>query len=447
MSPVVKKKRKKITITSQQLLLVLTAVCAFLQIFTFNTNVFEGVLKQAAGYVVVPFQNGIATIGGYLSDRSDELAQLKDVLALNKDLQEQIDQLTIENNQLQQDRYELNNLRSLYDLDQAYSDYDKIGARVISSETDNWFSSFTINKGEEEGVQVDYNVMAGSGLVGRVVSVGPHYAKVISIISDTSSVSATVLATSNNLIVSGSLQSIQSDGTILFSQLSDPDNNVSVGDKVVTSNISDKYLPGILVGYIDSISTSSNNLTKSGTVTPAVDFSHLDEVLVVMEQKQQTGIAFGLIKPNLLVILVASIGFMEGSKAGMWTGFVCGLLADLFAANGVSLISQNGATGDLLGFYALLFLYVGYLCGQANRLFYPEDIKLPLLMITAADLCVNFVCYLIMFLMRARLDIGYYLLHIILPEAVYTIVVAFIFYPLLLLLHKWLWRADRGSTE
>ena len=216
-------------------------------------------------------------------------------------------------------------------------------------------------------------------------------------------------------------------------------------------------------------------------------------------------IAFGSIKPNLLVILVASIGFMEGSKAGMWTGFACGLLADLFAANGVSLISQNGATGDLLGFYALLFLYVGYLCGQANRLFYPEDIKLPLMMITAADLCVNFVCYLIMFLMRARLDIGYYLLHIILPEAVYTIVVAFIFYPediklplmmitaadlcvnfvcylimflmrarldigyyllhiilpeavytivvafifypLLLLLHKWLWCADRGSTE
>ena len=118
---------------------------------------------------------------------------------------------------------------------------------------------------------------------------------------------------------------------------------------------------------------------------------------------------------------------MEGSKAGMWTGFACGLLADLFAANGVSLISQNGATGDLLGFYALLFLYVGYLCGQANRLFYPEDIKLPLMMIAAADLCVNFVCYLIMFLMRARLDIGYYLLHIILPEAVYTIVVAFNF--------------------
>ncbi len=158
-------------------------------------------------------------------------------------------------------------------------------------------------------------------------------------------------------------------------------------------------------------------------------------------------IAFGSIKPNLLVILVASIGFMEGSKAGMWTGFACGLWQICLRQTASASFPQNGATGDLLGFYALLFLYVGYLCGQANRLFYPEDIKLPLMMITAADLCVNFVCYLIMFLMRARLDIGYYLLHIILPEAVYTIVVAFIFYPLLLLLHKWLWCADRGSTE
>ena len=147
-------------------------------------------------------------------------------------------------------------------------------------------------------------------------------------------------------------------------------------------------------------------------------------------------IAFGSIKPNLLVILVASIGFMEGSKAGMWTGFACGLLADLFAANGVSLISQNGATGDLLGFYALLFLYVGYLCGQANRLFYPEDIKLPLMMITAADLCVNFVCYLIMFLMRSRFDFFYYLKRIILPELLYTIIVTLFVYRIIYMIDQ-----------
>lgn len=287
MSPVVKKKHKNFSISGQMLLLILTGVCALLLILSFNTTVFEGALKGAAGYVVVPFQKGIAEVGSYFSERSKELAQLKDVLAQNEALKEQVDQLTIENNQLQQDRYELNNLRSLYELDQTYSDYEKVGARVIASEADNWFYSFTIDKGSEDGIAVDCNVMAGSGLVGRVVSVGKNYAKVISIISDTSSVSATVLATAENLIVSGDLQSVQSEGTIRFSQLSDPDNQVAAGDKLVTSNISDKYLPGILIGYVDSISTSSNNLTKTGTVTPAVDFSHLDEVLVITELKQQ----------------------------------------------------------------------------------------------------------------------------------------------------------------
>ncbi len=289
MSPVIKKKRKKFTISSKYLLLILSGLCAALMIFTFKTNVFEGPLKTAAGYVVVPFQRGIAEVGGYLSDRSRELTQLKDVLAENQALQEKVDALTIENNQLQQDRYELNNLRNLFELDQAYSDYEKIGARVIASEADNWFHSFTIDKGEKDGVQIDCNVMAGSGLVGRVVSVGPNYAKVQSIISDTHSVSGTVLATSENMIVSGDLQSVRSEGVIRFSDLSDKNEKVSVGDKVVTSNISDKYLPGILIGYISSINTSPNNLTKSGYLTPAVDFSHLDEVLVVTELKQQTG--------------------------------------------------------------------------------------------------------------------------------------------------------------
>ncbi|MDO4292012.1 MAG: rod shape-determining protein MreD [Eubacteriales bacterium] len=157
-------------------------------------------------------------------------------------------------------------------------------------------------------------------------------------------------------------------------------------------------------------------------------------------------IAFGSIKPNLLVILTATVGFMEGRKAGMWTGFACGLCADLFAANGVTLSgAEIAGSGDLLGFYALLYLYVGYLNGRANRLFYPEDIKLPLGMILVSGLGVNLACYLVMFLMRARLDIGYYLLHVILPEEIYTIVVAFILYPLLLLWHKWLERSERGK--
>lgn len=287
MSPVIRRKRNKIQISGRTLLIALSILCAALMIFTFRTDLFEGPLRAVVSKTVIPFQKGIAEVGGYLSERSRELTRLRDVLAENQELQERIDELTMENSQLLQDRYELDNLRTLYELDRTYSDYDKIGARIIASETGSWFYSFTIDKGEEDGIRVDCNVLAGSGLVGRVVSVGPDYAKVQAIISDNHNVSATVLATSENMIVSGDLQSVQTDGLIRFGQLSDPDGKVAPGDKVVTSDISDKYLPGILIGYISSVSTAADNLTKSGYITPAVDFSHLEEVLVVTQLKQQ----------------------------------------------------------------------------------------------------------------------------------------------------------------
>ena len=286
MSPVIKKKRNKFTLPGKYLLMILSAVCVILMIVTFRTDLFEGPLRAAAGYVVVPFQKGIASVGGYMSDRAEEMGQLKAVLEENQKLKEQVDELTMENAQLQQDKYELASLRELYDIDKATSDYEKMGARVIASDSSNWFYSFTIDKGSDDGIQVDMNVLAGSGLAGRVVSVGPNYARVLSIIADNSNIYGTVLSTSANLMVSGNLQSVMSDGVIRFDQLSDKEDKVSEGDKVVTSNISSKYLSGIPIGFISSINTAPNNMTKWGYITPAVDFQHIQEVLVIMELKQ-----------------------------------------------------------------------------------------------------------------------------------------------------------------
>ena len=287
MSPVVKKKKNKFTLPGKYLLMILTCLCVLLMIITFRTDLFEGPLRAVAGYVVVPFQNGIASVGGYLYDRAEEMGKLQDALDENARLQEEIANLTLENAQLQQDRYELENLRSLYGIDEETADYEKTGARVIASDATNWFYSFTIDKGSEDGIGVDMNVIAGGGLVGRVVSVGPNYAHVLSIIADNSNVYGTVLTTSANLLVSGDLQSVMTDGVIRFEQLSDRDDQVRQGDKVVTSDISSKYLPDIPIGYIGSIETAANNMTKYGTITPAVDFQHLQEVLVILETKQQ----------------------------------------------------------------------------------------------------------------------------------------------------------------
>ena len=285
MSPIVKRKGEKFTLPSKYLLFILTIICAGTIILTFNTNIFSGSLNTVVGYVVIPFQNGISSVGGWLSNRSEELVQIRSLLAENEALRAQIDDLTIENTILQQDRYDLTNLRELYQLDSQYEGYEKIGARIIAKDTGNWFHSFVIDKGEEDGVAVDMNVIAGSGLVGRVVDTGPNWAKVTAIIADNSNVSGKVLATSDYLLVEGDLE-LYGSGFIRFEKLVDSADKVVVGDKIVTSNISDKYLPNILIGYINTLNVDANNITKSGQLTPAVDFEHLEEVLVILQLKQ-----------------------------------------------------------------------------------------------------------------------------------------------------------------
>ncbi len=285
MSPIVKRKRDKIKIPPKYLLLILTIVCVVMMLVSFLTDINPTPVNFVAGYVIVPFQNGISAAGGYFKTKTDQLAQISELLEENASLKQQVDELTIENTTLQQEKFELTKLRELYELDQKYSDYEKTGARVIMGGSGNWFNSFAINKGSDDGIEIDMNVIAGSGLVGRVVDVGPNWAKVITIIDDTTNVSGSVLSTSDKLIVSGDLE-LMDQGYIRFQQLIDSKDAVAVGDKIVTSNISDHYLPGILIGYISYISTDSNNLTKSGYLTPAVDFEHLDEVLVILEKKQ-----------------------------------------------------------------------------------------------------------------------------------------------------------------
>lgn len=285
MSPVVKRKGERFTLPGKYLLFILTALCVFLMLLTFGTNVFDRPLNTAVGYVVIPFQQGISQAGGWLSRRSEELVQIRILLDENARLKEEVALLTEENTLLQQDKYELNQLRALMELDEQYSGYEKTGARIISKDPGNWYSSFTIDKGSDDGLAVEMNVIAEGGLVGRITATGPNWARVTAIISDNSNVSAMTLATGDNLIVSGDLQ-MMSQGVITFSKLVDSKNVVVEGDKIVTSDISDKYLPNILIGYVHTINRDNNNLTKSGYITPAVDFEHLSEVLVITDLKQ-----------------------------------------------------------------------------------------------------------------------------------------------------------------
>ncbi len=281
----VKVRKTKFTIPSKYLLLIMTIICIALMILTFATNWVTGPLEAVSGYVIVPFQDGISEVGMFLTGRRDNMKKMNELVEENASLKTQVDELTIANSMLQQDKYELDKLRELYALDKQYSEYQKIGARVIGMDPGNWFSVFLIDKGTNDGIAVNMNVMSGSGLVGKIVEVGPNWATVKSIIDDSSNVSGMVLSTSDRLIVTGDLETMN-DGMIRFEQLIDNDDMVAEGDQLVTSRISDIYLPGLTIGYITEINKDPNNLTKSGYLTPAVDFKRIDTVLVILDLKQ-----------------------------------------------------------------------------------------------------------------------------------------------------------------
>ena len=278
-------RNKKKRLSSKYLLMILSGVCIVTIFTSLVLNISGGPLNAVAGYVFVPMQEGINNVGSWFSAKANDFKTLGEVLAENKELKSQIDDLTSQINKTKLELYELDNYRELLDLDNQYADFDKIAAHVIAMDGTNWFSTFTIDKGSKQGIAKGMNVIAGSGLVGIVTDVGPNYSKVRSIIDDSSNVSAMVLTTKDNFNVSGSLMNMNKDKVLPFSELRDENDKVQQGDPVVTSYVSDQYQQGLLIGYIYSVEDNANNLTKSGYITPVVDFQHLEDVLVITEIK------------------------------------------------------------------------------------------------------------------------------------------------------------------
>lgn len=145
-------------------------------------------------------------------------------------------------------------------------------------------------------------------------------------------------------------------------------------------------------------------------------------------------LSFASISPNLLIVAVSAFGFMRGRKEGMWIGFFSGLLMDIFF-------------GSIIGFYALIYMYIGYINGFFRKIFFPEDIKLPLILIAASDMACSIMVYLFLFLLRGKFQFNYYLMHIMLLELVYTILVSLIIYFIILKINQKLEVIEKRSAS
>ena len=157
-------------------------------------------------------------------------------------------------------------------------------------------------------------------------------------------------------------------------------------------------------------------------------------VCFLLESTVFQNLSLASITPNLLIVVTSSFGFMRGSKEGMLVGFFSGLLIDIFFS-------------EYIGFYALIYTVLGYVNGFFNRIFYPEDIKLPLFLIGASDFIYGNLICIFMFIMRSRFDYFYYLKYIIIPELIYTILVTIILYQIILKINEKLEAIEKRSAS
>lgn len=154
-------------------------------------------------------------------------------------------------------------------------------------------------------------------------------------------------------------------------------------------------------------------------------------ICIILQSTVCQMIAIASIKPNLLIILTVSFGLMRGRKSGMLTGFFCGLLTDLFFES-------------IIGFNAIIYLWVGYCSGYFYRIFYDDDIKTPLLLISVSDVMYGIIQYGFRFLLRGRIHFLFYIGRIILPEMFYTLILTIICYRLFYAINQRLMLSDKG---
>lgn len=157
-------------------------------------------------------------------------------------------------------------------------------------------------------------------------------------------------------------------------------------------------------------------------------------IFIILQSTLCQEIAIASIKPNLLIILIVSFGLMRGRRTGMLTGFFCGLLADLFFES-------------IIGFNALIYLWVGYLSGYFYRIFYDDDIKTPLFLISISDLAYGIIHYCFRFLLRGRIQFFRYLGRIILPEVFYTLILTILCYRILYWINQRLSLSDNRGVD
>lgn len=229
--------------------------------------------------VLSPVQGFFSSVGDSVGGFFGFIGDMKNFQQENLELKDEVAALSAKILELEGYKQENERLRQLLDFKTAETRWDMVGCEVIAKEPGNWFYSFTIDKGTNDGIKVNDAVTYGYGLVGKITEVGPDWAKVLTIIDVESSVGAIVTRTQSFAVCDGEL-SLADDGKCKLSFLS-TDTSLVLGDSVVTSGLGGIYPEGILIGTVSDIKSDAMGYSQYAVIDTAVDFEKIREVMVI----------------------------------------------------------------------------------------------------------------------------------------------------------------------
>ncbi len=235
------------------------------------------IVENGVGSAIKPIQETNTGISGWFENIFKYFSDQGDLIEENAKLKEELIASRSELSRLNLVESENVELTALLKMQTRYTQYSTVGAQVIAKNPGNWYTSFTINKGTNEGLEKNMVVINGDGLVGKISECGYNYSKVVSIIDDTDAVSAQSLRTGDIGYITANYQQ---EGYCRM-QYSEDNMDILVGDELVTSHLSEIFPQGITIGYVRDLTGDENSLAKYATIEPAVDFSNLNYVLVI----------------------------------------------------------------------------------------------------------------------------------------------------------------------
>lgn len=260
--------------------LIITIILVIVLItLLFSTSGVNNTVQNVVGSVIAPVQEGIyqatASIGGFFS----RLFSSSDLDQENVELKEQVAQLESQLREFEEISNENERLKELLNVKEVTKDYEIVTASVVGKNPGEWFREFTVNVGSEDGIEKDMIVLSSGGLMGKVLSVTPHYSKVITLIDEGNGVPCLIERTRDIGVVKP-VEGTEDD-TMEILYLAD-DADIIPGDKVITSGNGGIYPKGLVIGQVAEVSTDSAS-QKQVLVKSAIDFQHVEEVVIIKQ--------------------------------------------------------------------------------------------------------------------------------------------------------------------